>query len=352
MKFQRRRFVEMSAGAALLSAIHACTSPSTVNSPDKSNASSASPSASTVPEPQSGNSSEITIGYWPNAAGLPLFVVLEKGIFNQVGLKAKPVKLSNPQQAIEALIANRIDATPTGTPAINLILGEVASPNLFKIVAHNGSNSEHVLDQFIVPKDSPVRTIAELDGKKIAIPPTIQFEILGKAIAEKSGIQGAKLVQLNLPEHVPAIKSGQVDAAFTIEPIATIGRIKSVTRTLETGVIAKYVLGDPSALWFGGAAVVSTKFIMANPQAAKKYVEAYKLAITNIENNPEEARQYLAKYSEIDPEVAEQITLPQYILSRDMSSKDIQFFQKFVDLYSDKKVLVRRIDVKTLMLRG
>lgn len=328
MGIQRRSILQMMGGAAFVSAFHGITQTQTFAQA----------------------TSSITIGYWPNAAGLPLFVALEKGIFKQVGLDAKAVKLGNPQQAIESIIANRIDATPTGTPAINLILGEVASPNLFKIVAHNGSNSKYVLDQFIVPKNSPVKKVSELDGKRIAIPPTIQFEILGKAIAEKSGIQGAKLVQLNLPEHIPAIKSGQVDAAFTIEPIATVGRVKGITRTLETGVISKYVLGNPAALWFGGAAVVSTRFIKANPQAAKKYVEAYRRAIASIQKNPKEARQYLAKYSEIDTEIAEQIPLPRYMLSNTLSPTDIQYFQKFVDLYSDKKVLARRINVKSLML--
>lgn len=349
MKFQRRKFVQISTVATLVSAIHASTASSEANSTDKSTSTKKS-SASSVSVAQAGNPSQITIGYWPNAAGLPLFVALEQGIFSQVGLNAKPVKLSNPQQAIEAIIANRIDATPTGTPAINLMLGEVASPNLFKIVAHNGSNSEHILDQFIVPKDSSAKTIADLDGKKIAIPPTIQFEILGKVIAEKNNLQGAKLIQLNLPEHIPAINSGQVDAAFTIEPIATVGRVKGITRTLETGVISKYVLGNPSALWFGGAAVISTKLIRENPETAKKYVEAYRQAIASIQKNPKEARQYLAKYSEIDTAIAEQIPLPRYILSSDLSLTDVEYFQKFVDLYFDKQVLTNRINVKSLML--
>jgi NitT/TauT family transport system substrate-binding protein len=327
LRIPRRSILQMFGGAALVSAFDSFTQ---------------------VTQAQTATS--MTIGYWPNAAGLPFFVALEQGIFKQVGLNVKAVRLSNPQQAIESIIANRIDGTPTGTPAINLILGEVASPNLFKMVAHNGSNSAHVLDQFIVPKDSPIKTIGELDGKKIAIPPTIQFDILGKAIAEKSGIQGAKLVQLNLPLHIPAIKSGQVDAAFTIEPIATVGRVKGITRTLETGVISKYVLGDPAALWFGGAAVISTKFIKANPQAAEKYVEAYRLAIASIQKNPKQARQHLAKYSEIDVAIAEQIPLPLYMLSSQLSATDIKYFQKFINLYSDKKVLASRIDVKSLML--
>ena len=335
MKLKRRNFLQVIAGATAVTAIGSC----------------ANVVSEKVVSETNSNFKEITIGYWPNAAALPLFVALEKGFFKKVGLDAKTMKLGNPQQAVEAILADRIDATPTGLPAINLILGEVASPDLFKIIALNGSNSKHVLDQFIVAINSPVKKISELEGKKIAILPSVQFEVLGKAILKSNGIQDSQLVKLPLPQHIPAIQSAEVDAAFTIEPFPTVGKAKGITRTIETGVIAKYVLNDPNALWFGGAGTLSTRFIKSNPEAAKRYIEAFRLAIKSINDNPDEARQFIAKYVEIDENIAKLIPLPEYKLYESMSASDVEYFQKFVDLYSDNKVLTRRIDVTKLLLK-
>jgi NitT/TauT family transport system substrate-binding protein len=70
---------------------------------------------------------------------------------------------------------------------------------------------------------------------------------LVEEILEKLGVEKPKVAQLPIEKHVDAIKSGKVDAIYTFEPIGTIGKLSGVTRVLEAGVIAKYILGDPSA---------------------------------------------------------------------------------------------------------
>ena len=49
--------------------------------------------------------------------------------------------------------------------------------------------------------------------------------------------------QLDQGEHVNALKAGTFDAAYTLEPGATIMRNLGIADTVEAGVIAKYILG-------------------------------------------------------------------------------------------------------------
>ena len=63
------------------------------------------------------------------------------------------------------MLSGRSDGSSNGTGSANLAIGEIAQPGLFKIFATNPSNAKYVLDEFIVPKDSPVKTMAELKGK-------------------------------------------------------------------------------------------------------------------------------------------------------------------------------------------
>ena len=112
---------------------------------------------------------KIRIGYWPVAAGLPFFAAIEKGYFKEAGLDVEPLKFAGAQQVMEAMLSGRSDGSSNGTGSANLAIGEIAQPGLFKIFATNPSNAKYVLEEFIVPKDSPVKTMADLKGKRVAL---------------------------------------------------------------------------------------------------------------------------------------------------------------------------------------
>ena len=233
---------------------------------------------------------KILIGYWPIASGLPLYVGLERGIFKEAGLQVEGAKFASAQQVAEAMIAGRVQGSGNGVASAALALAELTSPGLFKIICSNPSNRKLVLDQILVPKDSPVKSIAELAGKKVASGPGIQNVTLAKIILEKNGIANPQIIELPVGQHVPALAAGQIDAVYTLEPTGTAGRLKGLTRVLEVGVIAKYVLGDPDAPWFGGSATVTTAFLKDKPEMAKKYIAAYAKAVDWVRKNPDEGR--------------------------------------------------------------
>ena len=136
----------------------------------------------------------LRIGYWPVAAGLPFFAAVEKGYFREAGIDVEPLKFAGAQQVMEAMLAGRCDGSANGTGSANLAIGEIAQPGLFKIFCTNPSNAKFVLDEFIVAKDSPIKTMAELAGKKIASGPGIQNVTLCKTMLERAGAKGADLV--------------------------------------------------------------------------------------------------------------------------------------------------------------
>jgi NitT/TauT family transport system substrate-binding protein len=292
---------------------------------------------------------EIQIGFWPIASGLPLYVGLERGIFKEAGLNVKGAKFASAQQVAEAMIAGRIQGSANGTASAALGLAEITSPNLFKIICSNPSNRKLVLDEFVVPKDSPIKSIAELAGKKVASGPGIQNVTLAKIILEKNGIANPTVTELPIGQHVPALAAGQVDAVYTLEPTGTAGRLKGLTRVLEPGVIAKYVLGDPDAPWFGGSASVTTAFLKDQPELAKRYVAAYAKAVDWVRKNPEESRRHMDGFTAIEEALVKEVPLSGFTLYNEFTASDIGYFQKFYDVFTERKIFSRRLDVKALI---
>ena len=292
---------------------------------------------------------KILIGFWPIASGLPLYVGLERGIFKEAGLQVEGAKFASAQQVAEAMIAGRIQGSANGTASAALALAEITSPGLLKIICSNPSNRKLVLDQFLVPKDSPVKAISELGGKKIACGPGIQNITLAKVILEKNGIANPQVTELPVGQHVPALAAGQIDAVYTLEPTGTAGRLKGVTRVLENGVIAKYVLGDPDAPWFGGSASLTQSFLKEKPELAKKYVAAYAKTVDWVRKNPDESRTHLDGFTAIEETLAKEVPLAGFTMYNEFKPADIDHFQKYFDLFTDRKIFSKRVDVKSLL---
>ena len=295
---------------------------------------------------------KIRVGFWPVAAGLPFFAAVEKGYFKEAGLDVEPLKFAGAQQVMEAMLSGRSDGSSNGTGSANLAIGEIAQPGLFKIFCTNPSNAKYVLDEFIVGKDNPAKTIAELKGKRIASGPGIQNVTLCKTMLERAGATGTTVTELPIGQHVAAIAAGQIDAAYTLEPTGTIGRMNGTTRVVEAGVVAKYILGDPMAPWHGGAASLTTEFIKKNPEATKKYMAAYLRGVELVRTKPDEARQYMKGYTAIEGPLTNEVPLASYMAYNEFKPSDVAYFQKFYDLFTEKGIFQKKVAVDGLLYRG
>jgi len=295
---------------------------------------------------------KIRIGYWPVAAGLPFFAAVEKGYFKEAGLDVEPLKFAGAQQVMEAMLAGRSDGSSNGTGSANLAIGEIAQPGLFKIFCTNPSNAKYVLDEFLVPKDSTVKVLADLKGKRVASGPGIQNVTLAKTMLERAGAGAIAVTELPIGQHVAALAAGQVDAVYTLEPTGTIGRLNGTTRLVEAGVVARYILGDPLAPWHGGSASLTTEFIKKYPDITKKYIAAYLRGVELVRTKPDEARQFLKGYTAIEGALTNEVPLASYMAYNEFKASDVAYFQKFYDLFTEKGIFDKKVAVESLLFKG
>ncbi|MHB1689727.1 MAG: ABC transporter substrate-binding protein [Thiomonas sp.] len=296
--------------------------------------------------------STIRIGFWPIAAGIPLYTGVNQGVFKQAGLQVEAVKFASPQQVVEAMIAGRIHGSANGTASAALALGDIVEPGLSKIIAANPANAKLVLDEILVAAKSNYKTLGELKGKRIGCGPGIQNVTLAKIIFEKNGYADVKPIEMPVGQHVAALAAGQIDAVYSLEPTGTVGRLNGTTRTLEVGVISKYVLGNPMAPWFGGAASLTSSFLKAQPELSKRYIAAYVQAINLVLAQPQQVRPDLLGYTAIDAKLAEAVPLPGFTNYAQFTPSDLAYFQKFFDVFTERKIFTRKVDVASMLYRA
>ncbi len=297
------------------------------------------------------NAEKILVGYWPVAAALPFFVSAQKGYWKDAGVEVELVKFSDQVKVTEALLAGRISATATGTGSTQLGLAEIAQPNLFKILGANLSSEKSVLDEFIVAKGSPYKKLSDLKGKRIAtgVGPQAVFE--AKTILAKNGVDVTPM-ELSPAQHVAAIASGQIDAAYTYEPNGTVGRLNGTVQVLEVGVRSRYLLGNADAPWYGGAAVILIDSIKQNPAAVRRYIAGMRRGFDDVRKRIDAARAVYMAYTTFDAKLAEAIPPISYTLYDEFKASDIGYFQANYDMFYNEKVFTRKLDVAALIYKA
>ena len=295
---------------------------------------------------------KLTIGYWPIAGGLAFFAAIERGFFKDAGLDVEAVRFAGPNQVVEALIAGRIDGSANGTASTALALGDAQAPGLLKFFCTNYANATHVLDHIVVAKDSPIKSIKELSGKRFACGPGINNITLAKAVLEGAGVPDPKVTELPLGQLLPSLAAGQIDAAYVLEPTAVIGRKQNISRILETAVISKYVLGNASTPWHGGAASLRAESIQKNAAVIPKFLEAYARGVDYVRKSGVEANQYLKGYTAIEGDLISEVPLSGYKMYNEMTAEDYAAMQKLFDLFADRKVFEKRLMAQPLFYKA
>lgn len=286
----------------------------------------------------------VKIGYRAQDLYAPLFVGLEKKFFEGEGLKIEHIKFESTNQLMEAMLGKRIDASLGGVNTILLLTLEEKSPNQFKLFSMTTENLEKTSSYLLVRADSNIDSIKKLENKKIAsfLGSTAKM-LYRKTVSPYFDPKNATLIQMEPNLELQALQSGQVDAAIVLEPLATIGASKKISKPLEKALFAKYFFNDMPL----SGSVVSVDFINHQPELTKKLITATNKAIDFIKNNEEETKTIITRYTPLTLEVASQISI---IPSQKLNEIDTAKLQQLTDLLLVEKELKTQVSAANILL--
>ena len=178
---------------------------------------------------------------------------------------------------------------------------------------------------------------------------TNQIEV--SAVLAKNGLKDGDYTidQLDMGQHVNAMTAGTFDGGYTLEPNASMMIKAGVARSLEAGVISKYILGDDAADAYAAGCAMTSDFIQKRPEVAKRFAAAWGKAIDYINKNPDDARKYLAKNTFTPDNVVDMVSMLGYVMAGDMSAKQMADLQKLADFGNSIGVVPEKLDVTKVL---
>jgi len=292
---------------------------------------------------------KVKVGVFPVASSLPYFVALDLGYFKESNIAPETITLMGGPPNVAALITGQIEVSVV-LVTLEGLNADIKKPGVAMYVAMNGQNATHRMEQFVVRSGlaEKVKSLADFKGLKLMSAPGPANIETAKGILAKVGLHRGDYTidQLDMGQHINAMKAGTFDGGYTLEPNATVMNQLGFAKTVEAGVIAKYVLGDGEADPFAAGCAFSSDFIAKRPDVAKRFAQAWAKAVALINSDPQEARKHLLKNTMTPESVVDIIPMLGYIMVKEMTAKQIGDLQTFADFGHDIGVVPEKVDVK------
>lgn len=200
----------------------------------------------------------------------------------------------------------------------------------------------------IVPKESPVRSLAGLRGRRIAISKGTGTHNYLIQVLDRAGVAYSSIepVYLAPPDAQAAFNAGKVDAWAAWDPYLTVARQKSNARVIVNGG------GIISA---GGFYFSSRSFAQGHPDWIKTALEEIDKAGIWLWHHPHEAAEKLAPQVGVDVATLEALNRnaargERYVGFRPVDAEVILAQQTIADNFYRIGLLPKRVDVRETLL--
>jgi NitT/TauT family transport system substrate-binding protein len=240
----------------------------------------------------------LNVGLLPVGDLAQFQLAVDRGFFKAEGLTVKTQMLQGGAEAVPKLRSKNLDISAGAWEPFFAAQASGAIKLHAVAPAFNSGPGTHVI---MVPKDSPIKTVQDLVGKKIGI--NVKHNLGSLMIQATLQPRGVKLddeknfVAVPFPNMLAALKSNSVDAVQAVEPVAT---------QLQQAVGARLLvdLSQGPTASFPIAGYVSTEeFAKKNPKTIAAFARAIAKAQTMLTDKSLAAK-VIPEYTKITPQIA------------------------------------------------
>lgn len=240
---------------------------------------------------------EITVTHWGALMyGTPYAVALKKGFFKQAGVNITGILTS---KGGGTTVRNVLEGgLPYGEVALSAAVAAMQQNTDIKIVMMGVRSAADIY--WVVKPDSPLKTVKDLVGKKLAITsPKSVTDSLTTMVLNKHGIfdKVERPALGTIGAGLTALDKGAVDSASLIDPLYS-------ARKDKYRVI--FAIKDELPPIAQTVAIASTKFMKEHPEKLRAIIRGRMMGVDYIYSNPKDAAKLLSEtYDKLPLAVAE-----------------------------------------------
>lgn len=250
---------------------------------------------------------KITVGSLAIVDTAPLYLGIELGFFEDENLDVTPEVAAGGAALLPAVVSGQYQFGVS--EVASLLVARSKGLPISVVSGGSASNGDTTLgadyNEVLVAPDSDITDVTDLEGKRVATNSltNINYVLVRDAVDAAGGdSEKIQFVEVPFPDQVNALMSGQVDAIASPEPFHTIALNQGAVPIYQTyGVVPNLTV----TAWF-----TNDDYAKANPAVVAAFQRAIQKSQEYAVAHPDETRQILLTYTQLTPELVEQIVLP------------------------------------------
>jgi NitT/TauT family transport system substrate-binding protein len=279
----------------------------------------------------------LTVGVSPVPSSAPVYLADQRGFFKEEGLTIKMEMIQAPQAVMPKIKNGSMDAFKGSYVSLLNIQGSGAEK--IKILSDTLRGAPGIAG-VVVPKDSAIKSPKDLKGKTIGVNSLNNLGTLSvSAHLKASGLtpEDVKFVVIPFEGQLGAVKTGQVDAAWMVEPFLSASKQAGSTLLIDTNV------GPTQELPIDGWATTEA-WVQQHPKTAAAFQRAIVKAQRLIADDPAILAEVVPGYTQMPKEAVLAMAMGTFPTSLEPGR-----IQRVADLMTEFGYLKQKIDVNSMI---
>lgn len=257
---------------------------------------------------QAAETTKLTVGVIPIADVAPLYLGIKEGFFEKQNLEIEPQLAEGGAAITPAVLSGDFQIGFSNTISLLIAASKDLPVTIISQGVLGGKTEDEAWADLLVLKDGPIKEPKDLEGKTIAVNTLSNIcEVTIRKSLSDMGVDDSTLewAEVPFPDMNAALEAKRVDGACVVEPFVSQGKAGKAK-----GIDPFYVNTAPDltvATYF-----TSKQYAAENPEVVEAFVTAMAESLDYAQQNPDAVRDILTEYTQIPPEAAANIKLPQW----------------------------------------
>lgn len=284
--------------------------------------------------PDNSTTTDVSITMLPIVSTAAIYAGIDQGFFEKNGLNVEistvasapaataAVQGGTANFAFSATVAD-FQAIDQGIPLTIVAPFAGISPGYWDKMQAGEEGYTTEITALLVGPNSTVDNPGQLDGKTIAVGDAKgQAELTTRYVIKEHGgdPDSVKFVVMSFADAANALMAGQVDAAYSVNPIMAPALAQGA-KVISWAGVETFHEGPTSAI------VASNQWVMDNPETVARFNCALQESAEYANDNHDAVRAAAAKAQGVDPATLANATVPYFF-----SSIDMEGLQRFLDI--------------------
>lgn len=247
---------------------------------------------------------DVTILYTASLPFVAVYVAEDQGFFDNHGINADLELVQNGSVTVSGVVSG---SAQVGLPTPTVVMQAIDNGLDLKVIAATNIFPDTSAAGVVVGMETGIDTPEQLNGRKVGVPGIggLLDVVMRKWVDENGGDSNSlNIVEFSLPQTADVLRGNQMDAVASLDPF--------LTRAVEAGV-GKHIGNYTDIITEGSSAgvlTVSGDWAAENPEAITAMQLALDEAAAFIAENPDAARESIAKYTTLPPQIVAGLALP------------------------------------------